>query len=86
VAEEVVRRCEDDRLTELVGKFSTEMTIKLHRQRRKGYSGWDDDCEVSFLEELLLQHVERAKSDPNQWVDVANFAAMLYHRTRRDLR
>jgi hypothetical protein len=57
-----------------VDKFAAMMKDKLKKSREKGRSGWDDpeQCEVSYLAKLLIDHVE--KGDP---VDIANIAMML---------
>ncbi len=70
---------EYDRLTQMVGEVSTEMLLKLHRQASRGYHGWDDPRFRSKLGRMIREHVERASDDPEQWIDVANFAAMLWH-------
>ena len=59
--------------------FSDEMHKKLIQKYHEGYTGWDNYKLKSFLLESLEKHVERAKEDPNQWVDVANLAAMLWN-------
>ena len=66
-------------LSALVGYFADEMQAKLFEKYHEGYTGWDNHRLKSFLLESLEKHVERAKEDPSQWVDVANLAAMLWN-------
>jgi len=60
-----------------VDRFAAMMKAKLAKSREKGRGGWDDpeQCSVSYLAKLLVDHVE--KGDP---VDVANLAMMIVLR------
>lgn len=60
-----------------VDDFCVVMKEKMAKSRAKGRGGWDDplECSISYLSELLRDHVE--KGDP---VDVANLATMIHQR------
>jgi len=57
------------------------METKLDEAREKGKHGWHDKevCSVGYLKKLL----EMAMID-GEWVDVMNFAAMIYIREIAD--
>ena len=61
-----------------VHDFSTAMEIKMNKSREKGKGGWHDpyQCTVSSLAKLMREHL-----DKGDYVDVGNFAMMLWHRT-----
>lgn len=62
---------------EAVDRFASAMHAKMAQARAKGKEGWDDPerCSEAHLEDLL--HVGRVTRD---WVDVANYAMMLWAR------
>lgn len=64
-----------------VDRFSNAMKSKLARKRADGYGGWDDPdiCTVQFLRDRLVEHTEKA-----DMIDVANFAMMIWFRTRAE--
>lgn len=64
---------------EAVDKFAVAMKAKLAKKREQGYCGWDNDCSVSHLAELLIGHV--GKGDP---VDIGNFAMMIWNRVQTE--
>jgi hypothetical protein len=74
-------------LDALVDAFARKMKLKLKQKADEGRYGWDDPEEAAFLEESLYVHVHRAigdadrgkPSDPRQYVDCANIAAMLWN-------
>lgn len=72
-------------LSGLVADFSGEMLSKLHAKQREGWVGWNDDGWISDadLEEDLMKHIARARLDPDQWIDVANYCAFLWRRDAR---
>lgn len=61
-----------------VRDFSEAMQAKMDKSRAKGRSGWHDpyQCTVSSLVKLMREHL-----DKGDYVDVGNFAMMLWHRT-----
>ena len=61
-----------------VHDFSEAMQTKMDKSRAKGRSGWHDpyQCTISSLAKLLREHM-----DKGDYVDVGNFAMMLWHRT-----
>jgi len=75
---------ETQRLQAAVNDFSKEMKRKLLQKKDRGFEGWD--CINSENGQLkLMTHFVRAIKDPEQWVDVANFAMFLwYTQTGRD--
>ena len=72
-------------LKSLVADFSAEMYEKLRHKQDCGWGGWNEECQVSDeeLETDLMKHIGRARSDPKQWIDVANYAAFLWRRAQR---
>lgn len=62
---------------EAVDRFAAAMHAKMAQARAKGKEGWDDPerCGVEALENLC--HLSWANRD---WVDVANYAMMLWAR------
>ena len=62
---------------EAVDKFAAAMHARMTECRLKGKEGWDDPerCPPEYLEGLL----DRALL-ADKWVDVANFAMMLWAR------
>lgn len=65
-----------DALDALVDSFATEMKSKLRWKVMQGRHGWDDATNRDGIKNALLEHATR---DSGQWVDVANFAAMLWN-------
>lgn len=62
---------------EAVDKFAAAMHAKMAQARAKGKEGWDDPerCTAAHLE-ALLGYSKTSK----EWVDVANYAMMLWAR------
>lgn len=62
---------------EAVDRFAAAMHAKMAQARAKGKEGWDDPerCSGDHLEHLL-----REAFTVNEWVDVANYAMMLWAR------
>jgi RNA-directed DNA polymerase len=52
---------------------------KLLEKRLAGYYGWNNDCTIEHLEDLLRKHIEKPWTDRNI-VDMANFCMMLWNR------
>jgi hypothetical protein len=71
------RSAECKRLGRMVDRFSAEMKAKLRRKAREGFGGWDDS--PNFPNELLENGLNQHRLKRN-WIDAANFAAMLWHR------
>ena len=67
-----------ERLDKLVDEFSHAMRDKLYLKKAHGFHGWDEKVMRGVLTRKLNEHVERARKDPKQWIDVANFAAFLW--------
>jgi hypothetical protein len=63
-------------LDALVDTFAAAMRAKLQQQWRRGWYGWDDPGNREILRARLAEHLAKPGS---QWVDVANFAAMLWN-------
>ena len=63
-----------------VDQFAASMKNKLSKKRTEGRGGWDDpqECTVTYLAELLVDHCKKV----NSAVDIANFAMMIWHRTK----
>ncbi len=62
---------------EAVDRFASAMHAKMAQARAKGKEGWDDPerCKGNYLAELLQDSV-----DEMEYVDVANYAMMLWAR------
>ena len=62
---------------EAVDRFAAAMHAKMAQARAKGKEGWDDPerCSGDHLEHLL-----REAFTIDEWVDVANYAMMLWAR------
>lgn len=67
---------------EAVDKFAAAMHAKMAAARAKGKEGWDDPerCSVAVLNLELLNAIKFASIDTGRWVDVANYAMMLWAR------
>lgn len=65
---------------EAVDSFAAAMHDKMAQARAKGKEGWDDPerCPERRLHEMCLAAVDRC-----QWVDVANYAMMLWNRGQK---
>lgn len=61
--------------------FADRMTERLDAARMAGRYGWDDSDVISDdeLKALLIKNVES-----EDWVDVANYAMMLYWRNQNE--
>lgn len=62
---------------EAVDRFASAMHAKMAQARAKGKEGWDDPerCPAGHLEDLAAQAFSNGS-----WVDVANYAMMLWAR------
>lgn len=62
---------------EAVDRFASAMHAKMAQARAKGKEGWDDPerCTEDVLEAWAVLSVEN-----REWVDVANYAMMLWAR------
>lgn len=65
---------------EAVDRFASAMRAKMAQARAKGKEGWDDPerCKGNYLAELLQDSV-----DEMEYVDVANYAMMLWARAAK---
>ncbi len=68
---------EGDELQNMVDNFASAMSARLLDKLDAGWSGWDDPVNRQMLLRKLKEHAERAKTKAD-FVDVANFAAMLW--------
>lgn len=77
MAHTAVNKHPDD---EAVDTFAQAMHDKMTAARAKGKEGWDDPEQRTDkqLEALFLQCYERG-----EWVDVANYAMMLWNRGQK---
>lgn len=71
-------KAETGQLDKMVDDTARAMRMKLRMKAGQGYRGWADHSCRGTLGRKLREHVERAAEDPEQWIDVANFAAMLW--------
>ena len=69
-------------LDDLVFDTAKAMRAKL-REKSFYMRGWSDPAIRGHLAKKLREHVKRAGRDPEQWLDVANFAAMLWHGRKK---
>lgn len=62
---------------EAVDRFASAMHAKMAQARAKGKEGWDDPerCTDAHLRGLLTTGMQQ-----HEWVDVANYAMMLWAR------
>jgi hypothetical protein len=67
---------EEEALNALVDTFAAEMKKKLQAKREDGFHGWDYPDASAEIRTKYRQHLRRKN---NQWVDVANLAAMLWN-------
>jgi hypothetical protein len=69
------------RLRKLVQKFSAAMRVKLLSKQDRGWENWDVPAFREKLVVDLISHLLRAADGkhPEQWVDIANYAAFLWH-------
>lgn len=63
-------------LTALVDAFAQEMKEKLIDQYHADWNGWDKDQYREGIEKAFMEQTVREKKD---YVDIANFAAMLWN-------
>ena len=63
-------------LNALVDEFAKAMKRKLRAKLFSGRSCWDDVKNAEGIRAALLEHAARGVG---QWIDVANFAAMLWN-------
>lgn len=78
--EDITRISDDERADELgVDRLARAMKAKLGRKRSEGYRGWNNDCTLEHLEELLKKHLAKPWT-PAHLVDVANLVMMLFNR------
>ena len=69
-------------LEDLVKEFAVAMAEKLERKQKVYGSGWKG-LETKELITILDMHIAKAKvrDQPQDWVDVANFALFLWKRS-----
>lgn len=67
---------------EAVDKFAAAMHAKMAQARAKGKEGWDDPerCSEGALTLHLVNAVQFASMNRDRWIDVANYAMMLWAR------
>lgn len=72
-----------DRLMECVDAFAEQMKVKLRKKRAQGFSGWDDENELQYITDIMMQHAEELAEGKNEAVDLANLAMMIWNLTGR---
>ena len=74
------------KLTIALEQFAEEMRKRLYRKKKEGFSGWDEgDFEAYEIPRRLHDKavdllVNGKDSDPEDLVDIANFAMFLHHK------
>jgi hypothetical protein len=66
---------------EMLNRVYMVMSQKLAQKRAEGYGGWHDpdQCSIEDLKQMLIDHL-----DKGDWVDILNFAGMIYVRTEME--
>lgn len=59
-----------------IDAFAEAMKIKMKLKAEQGYKGWDNPINEDGIKQALIDHVFK---DGPQWVDVANFAMMMWN-------
>ena len=73
---DITKLDDDARADELgVDRLVATMRAKLWAKRLEGYTGWNNDCTLEHLQQLLKNHVHKG-----DMVDVANLAMMIWNR------
>lgn len=75
------------RLEDLIGVFAQDMLKKIRLKAAQGRGGWNLPVHVPAMKAALVEHIQKAIDGdaPDDWVDVANFAAFLYfHASKRE--
>ena len=76
---------EKQKLDEALKQFAQAMAARLSEKRRDGFTGWDDgfnsawDMEHRMVDKVLRVSKEQEQCDPQDLVDIANFAMFLHH-------
>ncbi len=76
---------EKQKLDEALKEFAQAMAGRLNEKRRDGFAGWDDgfnsawDMEHRMGTKVLRVIKEQEQCDPQDLVDIANFAMFLHH-------
>jgi len=69
-------------LLQLVNNASGEMKNKLLAKQKEGYTGWNNPKNKQMIFDSLKEHIDKPLKDPNQWIDVANLAIILWNCER----
>jgi len=65
----------------MVDQFSKAMKDKFKKKYLEGKGGWDNTEWKGFIQSELRRHITKAtlEGDTNQYIDIANLAAMLWN-------
>jgi len=66
---------------EILKDFANAMNEKFIQKKNEGYTGWDDLDER--MEDHLLRRLYANIEEQEDWVDVANIAAILWWRKQK---
>lgn len=73
-------------LTAAVDKFVGEMKARLNEKKREGFTGWDEgtfcSCDIPrrLHDKTLTILYEEENCNPDDLIDIANFAMMLHKK------
>lgn len=78
------KKKEQEALNEMVDEFAAALKEKLQSKYSRGWRGWDDDVYFHEFKKRCVHHAMDAilNNDDDQWIDVGNFAAFLWHQSR----
>ena len=71
-----IRLAEKKALSAMVDAFADEMKKKLYQKHEEGWDGWDDESYEELFRKRLCEQILKQNRD---YVDIANFAAMLWN-------
>lgn len=84
---------DQEKLCEAVDRFAESMKVRLLAKHREGFSGWDDGHIYTYkipsqlfhkaLDIYHKLHIERTQISTVVFVDIANFAMMLWRKTQK---
>lgn len=69
-----------EKINRAIDQFAEAMKEKMEEKYYEGYTGWDD---ITGVEGVIVQKLkDHTRRGNGQWVDVANFAMMLWNASR----
>ena len=76
-----ITKIEDGLTADRVGlqRLFDAMEEKLYAKSLEGRGGWNNDCTMNELEQMLKEHIDKPWT-PRNLVDIANFCMMLWNR------